>query len=379
MPTIEQVRSVLAEINDPEIHRSIVELNMVRGIDIAGSTVTVDLALTIPGCPLKSFFQEVLPAKLKDAFPEIAEVRINLGAMTEEERKALVGNLRSENPVAPLARPDSATTVIAVGSGKGGVGKSTTTVNLAAALAKRGHTVGLLDADVWGFSIPRMLGVKEDPTVVDERLIIPPVAHGFKMISIGNFVPEDSPVVWRGPMLHKALQQFLTDVHWEDPEYLLVDMPPGTGDISISLAQFAPGTQLILVTTPQLAAERVAERAGHMALKVGMKVGGVIENMAYAICEHCGERTYPFGAGGGQELADTFDAPLLGQVPLDPPMRDFADNGMPSVIGLPQSLSALAFEHIVDAFESYFPVKPKPSRRVALPMIVGPAGAHGHH
>ncbi|HWD07605.1 MAG TPA: Mrp/NBP35 family ATP-binding protein [Actinomycetota bacterium] len=379
MPTIEQIRSVLAGINDPEIHRSIVELNMVRGIDLQGSTVTVDLALTIPGCPLKSYFQEVLPAKLKDSFPDITDVRINLGAMTEEERKALVGGLRADDPIAPLARPDSATTVIAVGSGKGGVGKSTTTVNLAAALAKRGHTVGLLDADVWGFSIPRMLGLREDPTMIDERLIIPLTAHGFKTISIGNFVPEDRPIVWRGPMLHKALQQFLSDVHWEDPEYLLIDMPPGTGDIAISLSKFAPGTRMILVTTPQTTAVRVAERAGHMAVNVGMTVGGVIENMAYAVCDHCGERTYPFGIGGGEELADLFDAPLLGQVPLDPPMRDFADNGVPSVVGLPDSLSALAFDQIVDAFEKYFPVKPKPAKRRNLPLIMGPMPAHGGH
>jgi ATP-binding protein involved in chromosome partitioning len=274
--------------------------------------------------------------------------------------------------------------VIAIGSGKGGVGKSTTTVNLAAVLAKRGHTVGLLDADVWGFSIPRMLGVRESPTVVDERLIIPPEAFGFKMISIGNFVPEDNPVVWRGPMLHKALQQFLSDVHWEEPEYLLIDMPPGTGDISISLSQFAPGTRMILVTTPQMAAERVAERAGHMANKVGMKVGGVIENMAYAVCEHCGERTYPFGSGGGRELADRFGAPLLGQVPLDPPMRDFADNGKPAVIALPDSRSARAFDTIADEFELYFPPKPKPKpqHRKPLPLIVTPAatppGGGGH-
>lgn len=375
MPTIEQIRSVLAEINDPEIHRSIVELNMVRGIDLDGSLVTVDLALTIPGCPLKSFFQEVLPAKLKERFPEITEVKINLGAMTEDERKSLVGGLRDDN-VAPMARPDSATTVIAIGSGKGGVGKSTTTVNLAAALAKRGHSVGLLDADVWGFSTPRMLGVTENPTVVDERLIIPPEAFGIKMISIGCFVPEDKAVVWRGPMLHKALQQFLTDVHWDDPEYLLIDMPPGTGDISISLAQFAPGTQMILVTTPQMAAERVAERAGHAADKVGMKVAGVIENMAYALCHSCGERTYPFGSGGGQALADTFGAPLLGQVPLDPPMRDFADNGVPSVVGLPDSVSALAFEEIVDKFLVLFPAKGKPPKRKSLPLIMTPAGGH---
>ncbi|MGH2708220.1 MAG: Mrp/NBP35 family ATP-binding protein, partial [Actinomycetota bacterium] len=311
MPTIEEIRSVLAEIQDPELHRSIVELNMVRGIHLNGSRVAVDLALTIPGCPLKSFFQEVLPAKLKDRFPEIREVQVNLGAMTEEERRSLVGGLKEE-AVAPLARADSSTTVIAIGSGKGGVGKSTVTVNLTAALAKRGHRVGLLDADVWGFSVPRMLGVRTQPTVLDERLIIPPEAYGFKLISIGNFVPEDNPVVWRGPMLHKALQQFISDVHWEEPEYLIIDMPPGTGDISISLAQFAPGARFILVTTPQVAAERVAERAGHMANKVGMKVAGVIENMAYAICEHCGERTYPFGSGGGRELADRFGVPLLG-------------------------------------------------------------------
>ena len=375
MPTIEEIRSVLAEINDPEIHRSIVELNMVRGIVLEGSLVTVDLALTIPGCPLKSFFQEVLPAKLKDRFPEITDVQINLGSMTEDERKSLVGGLKSDT-VAPMARADSATTIIAVGSGKGGVGKSTTTVNLAAALAKRGHTVGLLDADVWGFSTPRMLGVDENPTVVDERLIIPPEAFGIKMISIGNFVPEDRAVVWRGPMLHKALQQFLVDVHWDDPQYLLVDMPPGTGDISISLAQFAPGSQMILVTTPQRAAERVAERAGHAADRVGMKVAGVIENMAYSICQCCGERTYPFGTGGGQALAEVFDAPLLGQVPLDPPMRDFADNGVPSVVGLPDSISARAFEEIVDRFLTIFPPKAKPPRRKALPLIMSPAGRH---
>src|SRR2546430_2617768 len=192
------------------------------------------------------------------------------------------------------------------------------------------------------------------------------------MISIGNFVPGDNPVVWRGPMLHKAVQQFLSDVHWEEPEYLLIDMPPGTGDISISLAQFAPGTRMILVTTPQMAAERVAERAGHMANKVGMKVGGVIENMAYAICDSCGERTYPFGSGGGRELADRFGAPFLGQVPLDPPMRDFADNGKPAVVALPDSISARAFGAIIEEFLLYFPAKPKRPRRKALPLIMTP-------
>ncbi|MGH2689189.1 MAG: Mrp/NBP35 family ATP-binding protein [Actinomycetota bacterium] len=385
MPGTDQIRAVLAEINDPEIHRSIVELGMVRGIDVSGSRVSVDLALTIPGCPLKSFFQEVLPAKLKDAFPEISDVQVNLGAMTEEERKALVGGLRRDNPEAEVfARPDSSTTVIAVGSGKGGVGKSTVTVNLAAALAMRGKSVGLLDADVWGFSIPRMLGVTERPTVVDQNLIIPPMAHGFKTISICNFVPENDPVVWRGPMLHKALRQFLVDVHWEEPEYLLVDMPPGTGDISISLAQFVPGAAFVLVTTPQKAAERVAERAGHMAEKAGLPVAGVIENMAWAVCDHCGERTYPFGSGGGSELAQRLEVPLLGQIPLDPPMRDFADHGSPVVVSLPDSPSALAFEGIVDRVLAAYPPKPKARRRKSLPLVVGPqpighAAGHAHH
>lgn len=382
MPTVEQVRDVLAEINDPELHRSIVELGMVKGIDIAGPRVVVDLALTIPGCPLKSFFQEVLPAKLKESFSEISDVQINLGAMTEDERKNLVGGLREDTPTF-FARSDASTTVIGVGSGKGGVGKSTVTVNLAAALARRKHSVGLLDADVWGFSIPRMLGVTAAPTVIDQNLIAPPEAYGIKLMSIGSIVPEDQPVVWRGPMLHKTLQEFLSDVHWDNPDYLLIDMPPGTGDVTLSLSQFVPGSSFVLITTPQLAAERVAERAGHAAQKLGVKVTGVIENMAYSICDQCGERTYPFGSGGGQELADKFNVPLLGQVPLDPPMRDFADHGKPAVISLPDSPSARAFEDIVDRLLGLLPPKQKQSKLKKLPLVMQPgrdgAAAHAHH
>ena len=374
MPTIEQVRDVLATINDPELHRSIVELGMVKGIEVEPPRVTVDLALTIPGCPLKSFFQEVLPAKISATFPEISNVTVNLGAMTEEERKALVGGVRSQAPVS-FAQPDSRTTVLAIGSGKGGVGKSTVTANLAAALAKRGHSVGLLDADIWGFSSSRMLGTSARPTVVDERLIIPVEAYGFKMISMGNLVEDDRPIVMRGPMLHKILQNFLSDVHWEEPDYLLIDMPPGTGDISLSLSQFVPGCSIILITTPQQAAEKVAERAGHMAGKVGMKVAGVIENMAYALCEHCGERTHPFGTGGGQELADTFAAPLLGQIPLDPPMGQLADHGKPSVIVTPDSPSARAFEEVTDALVQLVPPRPKSRARKSLPLIMNPSAA----
>ncbi len=376
MPTIEQVRDVLATINDPELHRSIVELGMVKQIDVAVPHVTVDLALTIPGCPLKAFFQEVLPAKIQASFPEITQVTVNLGAMTDEERKALVGGVKSESP-SSFAGPQSRTTVLAVGSGKGGVGKSTLTANLAAALAKRGHSVGLLDADIWGFSSSRMLGTSAKPTVIDERLIVPVEAYGFKMISMGNLVEDDRPVVMRGPMLHKILQSFLSDVHWEEPDYLLIDMPPGTGDISLSLSQFVPGCSIILVTTPQQAAEKVAERAGHMAGKVGMKVAGVIENMSYALCDHCGERTHPFGTGGGKELAETFGAPLLGQIPLDPPMGELADHGKPSVVVSPDSPSAKAFEEVTAALVELIPPKPKSRPKISLPIIMSPsAPAH---
>ena len=371
MPTIEQVREVLATINDPELHRSIVELGMVKGIEVTSPLVTVDLALTIPGCPLKSFFQEVLPAKIKASFADIDQVIVNLGAMTDEERKALVGGVRAESP-ASFARPDSRTTVLAIGSGKGGVGKSTVTANLAASLAKMGHSVGLLDADIWGFSSSRMAGVDTQPTVIDQRLIVPLEAHGFKMISMGNLVADDRPIVMRGPMLHKILQSFLTDVHWEEPDYLLIDMPPGTGDISLSLSQFIPGCFIVLITTPQQAAEKVAERAGHMAVKVGMKVAGVIENMSYLVCGCCGEKSYPFGTGGGEELAGIFGAPLLGQVPLDPPMLELAESGQPAVIALPDSLSARAFNDITESLVAAVPPRPKVRKRKSLPLITNP-------
>ena len=377
MPTIDQVKDVLATINDPELHRSIVELGMVKGVEVEVPRVTVDLALTIPGCPLKSFFQEVLPAKIQASFPEITSVTVNLGAMTEQERKALVGGVRSQTPTS-FAQTDSRTNVLAIGSGKGGVGKSTVAANLAAALAGRGHSVGLLDADIWGFSSSRMVGTSARPTVVDERLIIPVEAYGFKMISMGNLVEDDRPIVMRGPMLHKILQNFLTDVHWEEPEYLLIDMPPGTGDISLSLSQFVPGCSIVLITTPQQAAEKVAERAGHMAVKVGMKVAGVIENMAYALCEHCGERTHPFGSGGGHELAETFGAPLLGRIPLDPPMGELADHGKPTVIVSPESPSARAFQEATEAVVKLIPPRPKSRARKSLPIITNPSAAPAH-
>ena len=372
MPTREQISEVLGQIQDPELHRGLNELNMVRNIAIDGGDVSVLIALTIPGCPLKDYFHSVIPAKLKQEFPEIDDVNVELTSMTEEERQALIGNVRKEAP-APFARSDSQTQVIAIGSGKGGVGKSTTTVNLAASLAKLGHSVGLLDADVWGFSIPRMLGVHERPTVV-ENMIMPPEIFGVKVVSIGLFTSEDNPVVWRGPMLHKALQQFLTDVHWDEPDYLLVDLPPGTGDVSISIAQFLPGASIVIVTTPQAVAEKVAQRAGFMAEKTGLRVAGVVENMSWFRGDD-GKQYRIFGEGGGQTLADRLQVPLLGEIPIDPNLRELADVGAPIVLQAPDSEVAQALESTAKELVNLLPPKPKPSRRISLPLLAGP---HSH-
>jgi ATP-binding protein involved in chromosome partitioning len=366
MPTQDQISEVLGEIQDPELHRGLNELNMVRRIALEGSRVSVLIALTIAGCPLKSYFTDVIPAKLKERFPDITDVNVELTSMTDEERQSLVGGLRTDAP-APFARSDSPTQVIAVGSGKGGVGKSTTTVNLAASLAKLGHSVGLLDADVWGFSIPRMLGIHERPTVVGD-MIMPPEMFGVKVVSIGLFTTEDNPVVWRGPMLHKALQQFLTDVPWDEPDYLLIDLPPGTGDVSISIAQFLPGANMVIVTTPQAVAEKVAQRAGFMAEKTGLKVTGVIENMSYFRGDD-GKAYRIFGQGGGAALAEKLHVPLLGEIPIDPKLREFADVGAPIVLQAPDSEVAQVIETTTKELVNLLPVKPKPTKRISLPLI----------
>jgi len=375
MPTREQISGVLGEIQDPELHRGLNELNMIRGIHISGSEVSVLVALTIPGCPLKDYFHNVIPAKLKEAYPAIGHVTVELTSMTEEERQALVGNLRGETPT-PFASSDTSTRVIAIGSGKGGVGKSTTTVNIAASLAKQGHSVGLLDADVWGFSIPRMLGVHERPTVVGD-MIMPPEMFGVKVVSIGLFTTEDNPVVWRGPMLHKALQQFLTDVHWDEPDYLLVDLPPGTGDVSISIAQFLPGAAMVVVTTPQAVAEKVAQRAGFMAEKTGLEVAGVIENMSYFRGDD-GKQYRIFGEGGGATLAQTLGVPLLGEIPIDPELRMLADGGTPIVTHAPDSEVAQALDTAAKELVNLLPPKPKPTKRLNLPLIPQVSTAHQH-
>ncbi len=375
MPSKDQLSEVLGEIQDPELHRGLNELNMVRAIDVDGSAVTVLIALTIPGCPLKDYFHTVIPAKVKEAFPDVSDVRVELTSMTEEERQALIGGVKKDAP-APFARTDSPTQVLAIGSGKGGVGKSTTTVNIAASLVQLGHTVGLLDADVWGFSIPRMFDVYDRPTVVED-MIMPPEKFGVKIISIGLFTAEENPVVWRGPMLHKALQQFLTDVHWDEPDYLLVDLPPGTGDISISIAQFLPGAHMVIVTTPQPVAEKVAQRAGFMAEKTGLNVLGVVENMSYFRGDD-GKQYRIFGEGGGQLLADRLNVPLLGEIPLDPQARDFADTGTPVVLQAPGTEVAQQLMATSKEIVNLVPPKPRPGKRISLPLLAGPAGTHHH-
>jgi ATP-binding protein involved in chromosome partitioning len=380
MPTTDEISEVLGEIQDPELHRGLNELNMVRNIAIEGSNVSVLVALTIPGCPLKSYFMDVIPAKLKGKWSEIDVVDVELTSMTEEERQALTGNLRTAG-TSPFARTDSSTQVIAVGSGKGGVGKSTTTVNLAASLAKLGHSVGLLDADVWGFSIPRMLGIHERPTVVGD-MIMPPEMFGIKVVSIGLFTTEENPVVWRGPMLHKALQQFLSDVHWDEPDYLLVDLPPGTGDVSISIAQFLPGASMVIVTTPQADAEKVAQRAGFMAEKTGLNVVGVVENMSFFRGDD-GKEYRIFGEGGGATLAQTLSVPLLGEIPIDPRLREHADNGAPIVLQEPDSEVAQALDRTAKELVNLLPPMPRAPKRISLPLMNipmnAPAGGHAGH
>jgi ATP-binding protein involved in chromosome partitioning len=361
--TQDDVIEALRPVEDPELHRSIVDLGMVKAVAIEGSLVRVLVALTVPGCPLRAEIDRRV-SEAVTALPGVETVALEFGVMTEEELRALRQGLHGD-PAAtagsqpahghaqgraiPFADPASKTRVLLVASGKGGVGKSSVTTNLAVALAQRGRTVGVLDADVWGFSIPKMLGVERNPVVLDEMLL-PPEQHGVRCISIGFFADEDQPVIWRGPMLHKALEQFLTDVYWDEPDYLLVDLPPGTGDVSISLAQMMPRAEMYVVTTPQPAAQRVAQRAGFMAHKVNLEVKGIIENMAWFTGDD-GKRYELFGAGGGQLLSEVLEVPLLGQVPLEPAMRQGGDTGAPIVVVDPTSEASQAFGRIAERID----------------------------
>jgi ATP-binding protein involved in chromosome partitioning len=330
------IREALAGVIDPELRRSVVELDMVRAVDVRESHVDVTIALTVAGCPMKADLESQVRGRV-GAVDGVESVDV----MTPEQRTALRQRLHPGGDGPKQLAIAQRTRVVAVASGKGGVGKSTVTANLAAALAAGGAEVGVVDADIYGYSIPRMLGITRRPVVV-EGMIVPPVNHGLRIMSIGFFLEPDQAVVWRGPMLHKALEQFLTDVHWGDLDYLIVDMPPGTGDVSISLGQLLPSPDVVIVTTPQAAAQQVAERSAEVAGKTGMHVAGVIENMSYLVCPCCGERSHLFGEGGGRALADRLGVPLLGEIPLDEPLRIAADAGRPLVLEDPDAASARA-------------------------------------
>ncbi|MFC4067344.1 Mrp/NBP35 family ATP-binding protein [Actinoplanes subglobosus] len=349
------IQAALATVDDPEIRRPITDLGMVSGFTVSDGLVKVDLLLTVAGCPLRDKLNNDITAAVTK-IPGIDRVEINFGVMNEEQRKALQTTLRgggaAAEPVIPFAQPGSRTRVYAVASGKGGVGKSSVTVNLAAALAKRGLSVGVIDADIYGHSVPRMLGVDGKPTRVED-MIMPPQSHGVKVISIGMFTAGNAAVVWRGPMLHRALQQFLADVYWGDLDVLLLDLPPGTGDVAISLAQLLPNAEILVVTTPQMAAAEVAERAGAIALQTHQRLVGVVENMSWLELPD-GSRMEVFGAGGGETVADSLSktigarVPLLGQIPLDTRVREAGDGGTPIVLADPEAPAARALDGVAD-------------------------------
>lgn len=347
------LRAAIGQVEDPEIHRSLEELKMLRELEVdADGNVRVLVALTVPGCPLKDKLQSDVTAAA-GTIAGTGAVTVDFTVMTDEERAELQGILGGGPNEQREIRIDPRTRVLAIASGKGGVGKSSVTTNLAVALADMGKTVGVIDADVWGFSIPKMLGIDRNPTVIDQ-MIIPPEAHGVRVMSMDFFVKDDQAVIWRGPMLHKALEQFLVDVHWGDLDYLLLDLPPGTGDVSISLSQFLPRAQMIIVTTPQITAQRVAKRAGLMAEKVNQDVLGVVENMSFFTGDD-GKRYDIFGTGGGQALATDIGVPLLGQVPLLSAMREGADTGQPVTVAAPGSEAAASFKQLADAVEDLKP------------------------
>ena len=366
--TKEQISRALESVIDPELHRSIVELDMVRSIELsANGVVDVTVSLTTPGCPIKGHFQGAV-AQAVSALEGVTHVNVYFDVLSDAQKAALQHKLgRASLPAGALAQVAN---VICVGSGKGGVGKSTLTANMAAALAAEGATVGVLDADVWGYSIPRMYGLGATrPAVSAERMIIPLQAHGVKVMSIGFFVEEDAAVVWRGPMLHKALTQFLQDVDWGALDYLLVDLPPGTGDVSMTLAQLLPQARFLIVTTPQATAQKVARRAAQMAHKVQLEIAGVVENMS-SFTTPAGERFEIFGEGGGAELAEELDVPLLGKVPLTMSLREHADGGVPLVIDDPDDPSAQAIRHVARGLIAVAPPAP-----LALPVIEVPSAA----
>jgi ATP-binding protein involved in chromosome partitioning len=366
MVTRDEVFGALSQVQDPEIHRPITELDMVSDVAIGDDgVVKVSVLLTVPGCPLKDRITKDVTAAVAP-LPGVRGVDVNLGVMTEQQRQAMVASLGRGQPTKEVSfwGDDSTTRVLAVASGKGGVGKSSVTVNLAAALAAQGHRVGVVDCDIYGFSVPRMLGASGRP-VGFNGMILPLEAYGVRVISIGFFIEAERPVMWRGPMLHRAIQQFLTDVYWGELDYVLADLPPGTGDVSISLAQMLPGAEMLLVTTPQEAAERVAVLAGKFALANHMKVTGVIENMSYFVCPGCDERHQIFGQGGGEVLARDLDAPLLGRIPIDLRLREGSDNGKPLVVSDPDAPASQELLKVAAAL----PPRPRTLVGKRLPLL----------
>ena len=367
--TVEQVIEALRPVQDPELHRSIVDLDMVRDVAISSQGISLTITLTIAGCPMRNEIQGLVTNALAP-LTNGAPVSLNFGVMTDEQRanvrkmlngdpKASAGSNQAqghaEGRAIPFAAKDSKTRPLLIASGKGGVGKSSVTTNLAVALAAAGHTVGIVDADIYGFSIPRMLGADRDPVIIDEMLL-PPENHGVRCISIGYFVPDGEAVIWRGPMLHKALEQFLTDVFWDEPDYLLIDMPPGTGDIALSLSQYLPKAEVLVVTTPQEAAQKVARLSAAMAKKVNLPVRGVIENMSWFTGDD-GKRYELFGSGGGKELADELGVPLLAQIPLTMALREGGDAGNPIAAVAPDSETGKAFHALAAQVDAMKPKK----------------------
>jgi ATP-binding protein involved in chromosome partitioning len=346
-----EVERALSRVIDPELGQPVTALGMVKKIEIEGAEVRVTLALTVADCPLRAKFEEQVRGQV-GAVPGVESVELRFEEMSAEQRQKLAERLRGGKKGLSL---EPGTRVLAIASGKGGVGKSSISVNLAAALAALGEQVGVLDADIYGHSVPRLLGCDQRPVAVDE-MIVPPLAHGLKLMSIGFFLEDNSPIVWRGPLLHRALEQFLQDVHWGALDTLVVDMPPGTGDVPISLGQLLPQAEAVIVTTPQPLAQEVAARAALLANQTGMRLAGVVENMSYLV----GTGQELFGSGGGERLAAELGVPLLGRVPLDPRLRECGDEGVPLVIAEPDSEAAQALRSIAEALAAARAAEPKP-------------------
>lgn len=347
LATKEEVLKALENVMDPELRRSVVELGMVRTVKIERDVVFVEIALTVKGCPLKGKIEEDVREPIMK-LPGVSKVLVKLDVMTDDERQAMTEKLHGKKEAAKsrILDPDSPTQVICVASGKGGVGKSTVTVNLAAALRQEGYEVGIMDADIYGFSVPRLLGLTGQQPQVINRALAPLEASGMQVMSMGFFVDEHTPIIWRGPMLAGAIDQFLNDVLWADLDYLLVDLPPGTGDVALSLVQRLPRSKMLLVTTPQPTSYHVASRAAYLAQKTGQEILGIVENMSVFKCPCCGAESRIFGGGGADHLSGELGVPVLGRIPLEPALREGGDEGRPLVLDYPESATARAFHDL---------------------------------